>query len=363
MHRLSKLSLAALLALAACKMPEPPQRKAAAPEAAGTAQKAVTAEIDPIRLAAFQPLPANFDSADNPGTPEKVALGQMLYHEKRLSKSQEISCNSCHGLGTFGVDNQKTSPGHNGQLGGRNSPTVYNAALHFAQFWDGRAATVEEQAKGPVLNPVEMAMPDAKRVEAVLNSMPEYVEAFKKAFPDDKKAVSFDNMAKAIGAFERKLATPARWDKFLGGDKMALTDAEKAGFNKFLDAGCMACHMGPGLGGSMYQKLGLVIPWPDQKDQGRFEVTKNDADKMMFKVPSLRNVAKTQPYYHDGSIATLNEAVKLMAKHQAGKELSDADTASIVAFLGALTGEIPADLAKEPVLPASTAKTPKADKG
>ena len=360
MNRLSKASLAALLALAACKMPEPPQRKVADPAAA---KAAVSVEIDPIRLAAFQPLPANADSTDNPGTPEKVELGRMLYFEKRLSKSQEISCNSCHGLGTFGVDNQKTSPGHNGQLGARNSPTVFNAALHFAQFWDGRAATVEEQAKGPVLNPGEMAMPDAKRVEAVLNSMPEYVDAFKKAFPADKKAVSFDNMAKAVGAFERKLVTPARWDKFLEGDKTVLTSAEKAGFNKFLESGCMACHMGANLGGSMYQKLGLVIPWPDQKDQGRFEVTKNDADKMMFKVPGLRNVAKTQPYYHDGSVATLPEAVKLMAKHQTGKEMSDADAASIVSFLGALTGEVPADLIKEPVLPASTAKTPKADKG
>lgn len=204
-------------------------------------------------------------------------------------------------------------------------------------------------------------MPDAKKVEAVLASMPEYVEAFKKAFPDDKKPLSFDNMAKAIGAFERKLVTPGRWDKFLGGDKTALTDAEKAGFNKFMDSGCMACHMGPNLGGMMYQKLGLVIPWPDQKDQGRFEVTKKDEDKMMFKVPGLRNVPKTAPYYHDGSVATLPEAVKTMAKHQLGRDLSDEDVKSIATFLEALTGEVPAQYAKAPALPASTAKTPKAE--
>jgi cytochrome c peroxidase len=355
--RLPKTLAALSLAAVACKSePPPPPAPPAPPKAA--APKPV--EIDPIKLAAFQPLPADFASADNPSTDDKVKLGHMLYFENRLSKSQQISCNSCHGLATFGVDNKKTSEGHKGQLGGRNSPSVYNAAGHFAQFWDGRAATVEEQAKGPVLNPGEMAMPDAKKVEAVLASMPEYVEAFKKAFPDDKKPLSFDNMAKAIGAFERKLVTPGRWDKFLAGDKAALTDAEKAGFNKFMDSGCMACHMGPNLGGMMYQKLGLVIPWPDQKDQGRFEVTKKDEDKMMFKVPSLRNIAKTAPYYHDGSVATLPEAVKTMAKHQLGRDLSDDDVKSIATFLEALTGEIPAQYAKAPALPASTAKTPKA---
>ena len=317
--------------------------------------------IDPIRLAAFQPLPADAANPANPSTDDKVALGRMLYFEKRLSKSQNVSCNSCHGLDTFGVDGKKTSSGHKGQLGGRNSPSVYNAALHFVQFWDGRAADVEEQAKGPVLNPGEMAMPNAKGVETVLASMPEYDQAFRKAFPDDKKPLSFDNMAKAIAAFERKLLTPGRWDRFLGGEAGALTEAEKVGFNKFMDTGCMACHMGPALGGSMYQKAGLVIPWPNQTDEGRAGVTKKPEDKLFFKVPSLRNIAKTAPYFHDGSTATLLEAVKLMAKHQLGKELNDEDAASIATFLGALTGEPPSGLTSAPALPASTAKTPKPD--
>ncbi|APR82491.1 Cytochrome c551 peroxidase [Minicystis rosea] len=252
-------------------------------------------------------------------------------------------------------------PGHKGQLGARNSPTVYNAAGHFVQFWDGRAATVEEQAKGPLTNPVEMAMLSDKHVLEVLKSIPQYVDAFKKAFPDDKDPITYDNVGKAIGAFERKLVTPSRWDKFLKGDKSALTSDEKAGFNAFLDAGCAACHTGPYLGGAVYQKAGLLKPWPNQKDQGRFDVTKNEIDKMMFKVPTLRNVAKTAPYFHDGQTKTLEEAVKMMASYQSGKELKDSEVKSIVAFLDTLTGDVPKDYIKQPELPKSTAKTPKAD--
>ena len=192
----------------------------------------------------------------------------MLYYEPRLSKGQDISCNSCHMLDKYGVDLQPTSDGHKGKQGDRNSPTVYNAAGHFVQFWDGRAADVEEQAKGPVMNPVEMAMPSEKRVVAVLKSIPEYVELFKQAFPEDKDPVSYRNMARAIGAFERKLVTPSRWDKFLRGDSRALTNEEKAGFNLFMETGCQACHMGTYLGGNMYQMLGLAKPWPDASDPG-----------------------------------------------------------------------------------------------
>lgn len=358
MNRSMLLSLAACLAATACKVPEPPAGKSAAERAR---QQAVTVEVDASRLAAFQPLPADATDATHPATAEQVELGRMLYFEKRLSKNHDVSCNSCHGLGTFGVDNKKTSPGHKGQLGGRNSPTVFNAALHFKQFWDGRAETVEDQAKGPVLNPVEMALPDAKAVEAVLASMPEYVDAFAKAFPKEKKALSFDNMAVAIGAFERKLLTPGRWDKFLAGDKSALTSAEKAGLNKYMEVGCTTCHAGVAMGGAMFQKLGSVVPWPDQKDLGRYEVTKAEFDKMLFKVPSLRNVTKTAPYYHDGSVATIEDAVRTMAKHQLGKELAEEEVKSIVTFLAALTGEVPAALVAEPKLPASTDKTPKPD--
>lgn len=314
-------------------------------------------------LAAFAPLPDVMESKDNPITEEKVALGRMLYYEPRLSKSQTISCNSCHQLDKFGVDNEPTSPGHRGQRGDRNSPTTYNAALHIAQFWDGRAPTVEEQAKGPVLNAVEMAMPDEKHVLTVLNSIPQYVQRFKDAFPESSdNPVTYDNMAKAIGAFERKLVTPSRWDKFLKGDKAALTAAEKQGFNDFVAAGCIQCHLGPGVGGGMYQKLGLVLPWPNLKDEGRSKITGNEAEKHFFKVPSLRNIEKTGPYFHDGSVATLEEAVRLMSKHQtAGGELPAEKIASIVTFLKALTGELPRDFIKKPDLPEGTEATPRPD--
>jgi cytochrome c peroxidase len=236
---------------------------------------------------------------------------------------------------------------------------VYNAAGHFVQFWDGRAPDVEEQAKGPVMNPVEMAMPSGKAVVAVLKSMPEYVNAFKKAFPADKDPVTFENTARAIGAFERGLMTPSRWDKFLNGDQGALTDAEKAGFNKFMEVGCQACHAGAYLGGEVYQKLGSMKPYPDTSDPGRQRVTKQESDRLVFKVPSLRNIDKTAPYFHTGKVGTLEEAVKEMGEYQLGKQVKDDEVASIVTFLKTLTGEIPADYIKPPQLPKSTAKTPK----
>lgn len=318
-------------------------------------------QIDPAMLAAFGPLPEVMAAEGRELTDAKIDLGRMLYHDTRLSKNHDISCNSCHQLDKYGVDNEPTSPGHKKQLGGRNSPTVYNAAGHIAQFWDGRAADIEEQAKGPILNPVEMAMPGEAQVLETLRSMPGYVDAFQKAFPGVEDPISYDNFAVAVGAFERKLVTPGRWDAFLGGKSDALTDAEKQGLKDFVAAGCTTCHSGPYMGGQMYQKVGLVEPWPNQKDQGRFEVTGKDADKMMFKVPSLRNIAKTGPYFHDGSVADLGEAVKLMAKHQLGQKLDDKTTASIVTFLEALTGELPTAYIAKPELPASTDKTPKPD--
>jgi cytochrome c peroxidase len=319
-----------------------------------------TVQVDSARLGIFKALPPVMDSAANPISDAKVALGRMLYFDARLSKGQDVSCNSCHVLSHYGVDNQPVSDGYKGQKGTRNSPTVYNAAGHFVQFWDGRATNVEEQAKGPILNPVEMAMPDEKRVLAVIGSMPEYVEAFQKAFPGEEHPATFDNLAKAIGAFERNLITVSRWDKFLGGDQAALSDAEKAGLNKFLDVGCQTCHNGVYVGGSMFQKLGLAKPWDNVKDPGRFSVTKQETDRMVFKVPTLRNIEKTAPYYHDGSITALDEAVRQMADHQLARTLRKEETDSIVAFLKALTGELPAEYIKEPALPKSTGKTPKA---
>ena len=365
-----RLSLAVLVTVvvAACKggeapPPEPTQPKQ--PTEARPAPKPTPVTLNPIASALFPALAAEATNPDNAATPEKVGLGRLLFWEKRLSKNHDVSCNSCHGLGTAGVDGKVTSPGHKGQLGARNSPTVLNAAFHSTQFWDSRAANVEEQAKGPILNPVEMAMKDEKAVLAVLKSIPEYIAAFKKAFPADKDPVTYDNLAKAIGAFERKLVAPGKWDRFLGGDQAALSDAEKKGANTFIEAGCMACHMGATFGGTMNQKLGLLSPWPkrdgEKEDLGRFEVTKNETDKLMFKVPGLRNVTRTAPYLHNGLYPDLKEVVKLMGKYQSGKDLTDAQVGEIVTFLGALEGDPPAELLAEPKLPESTAKTPKPD--
>lgn len=312
--------------------------------------------VDSARLQMFAPLPQTVPGKV-PVTAEKAALGRMLYYDVRLSKSQKISCNSCHQLEKYGVDGEPTSDGHNGQKGDRNSPSVYNAAGQVAQFWDGRAADVEEQAKGPVMNPVEMAMPSEKQLVVILKSMPDYVQAFKRAFPDSKAPVTFNNMTIAIGSFERNLLTPSRWDKFLAGDQSALSNEEKAGFNAFTSAGCQTCHFGAYVGGSLFQKLGVVRPWPDTTDPGRFKVTKSEADRFVFKVPPLRNAEKTAPYYHNGKVTTLEQAVSMMADYQLGKTLPSDDVESIITWLKSLTGTIPADYIQPPALPKSTPAT------
>jgi cytochrome c peroxidase len=352
-----RFTLPLLLALAACggstEAPKPAEPTEPAKVEAPT--------VDRAKLGAFAALPTEMPDASNPITPEKIDLGRQLYYDARLSKNHDVSCNTCHLLDQYGVDSAPTSTGHKGQKGGRNAPTSYNAAGHIAQFWDGRAATIEDQAKGPPLNPIEMAMASEEAVVTVLKSIPGYVDGFGKAFPGEAEPVTYDNMAKAIGAFERKLVTPDAFDRFLGGEDAALTDDQKKGLATFMEVGCTTCHAGPYLGGQMYQKAGLVQPWPNQADAGRFDVTKNEADRMMFKVPSLRNIAKTGPYFHDGSVADLGEAVKMMGKHQLGKELTDEQTQSIVSFLGALTGTIPADYIAKPALPESGPTTPAPD--
>ncbi len=296
-------------------------------------------------------LPDSILSPTNPLTPAKIDLGRLLFYEPRLSKSHDVSCNSCHSLENYGVDGKRVSAGFQGQLGGRNSPTVYNAAGHLAQFWDGRATDVEEQAKGPVLNPVEMAMASDAEVVATLRAIPGYRAAFQKAFPASSEPITFDNMALAIGAFERKLVTPSRWDRFLNGDSAAITREEMAGHPEFMHQGCASCHNGAYVGGRMFQKLGVEQPWPIATDLGRFEVTKNAADRMVFKVPSLRNVEKTGPYFHSGTVATLPEAVRLMGQHQLGVKLEDRQVSQIIAWLKTLTGEIPLDYIRRPKLP------------
>ncbi len=314
--------------------------------------------VNRAALGMFQPIAEVADNPDNPITDEKVALGRMLYYDKRLSKNRTVSCNTCHDLEKFGVDGLAVSEGIDSQVGGRSAPSVYNAAIHIAQFWDGRAPDVEAQAVGPILNPIEMGMPDETYVLKVLNSIPGYVEAFAKAFPDEEEPVTYANVGNAIGAFERKLMTPSRFDDFLKGDDDALSDSEKHGLNLFVTTGCTVCHSGMGIGGHLFQKLGLVKEWPTE-DLGRYEFTKNEAEKYFFKVPSLRNITETAPYLHDGSIESLEEIVGKMSEHQLGRVLSKEEIDSIVVFLGALTGRIDEDYIREPELPADGPDTPK----
>jgi cytochrome c peroxidase len=310
-------------------------------------------------LAMFRPLPNEAPSADNDLSQARIDLGRMLYYDNRLSKGSKISCNSCHMLERYGQDNLPFSPGHDGKLGGRSSPSTFNAAIHVAQFWDGRAPTVEEQAKGPVLNPIEMGVPDAATAVKLLKSIPGYVEAFKAAFPGEADPITYNNFGKAVGAFERKLVTPSRWDDYLKGDKKALSSEELKGYETFAKVGCVTCHNGPAVGGAMYQKLGLVKPWPGLKDMGRYEATKQDSDKQFFKVASLRNVTETAPYLHDGSVKTLEEMVSMMGEYQLGRKLGNEEVSSIITFLKALKGDLPAAYIAKPKLPEDGPNTPK----
>jgi cytochrome c peroxidase len=347
--------LAAALITAACEEKKV-EEKPAAPKgsASTTGAESKGTKIDQAMLAVFAPLPPASTEAD------KIALGKMLFFENRLSKAQDVSCNSCHALDKSGTDGKKLSEGTKKQPMARNTPTVFAAAAQFKQGWDGRWKDVEEASTVHITDPKIMAMADEKAVATVLASMPEYADAFKKAFPGDKD-ITLANVGKALGAFQRTLYFPTKWDKYLAGDKTAMSDDELKGLKTFLDTGCQTCHQGPGVGGSLMQKLGLVKPWPDQKDQGAFDTTKQEPDKMMFKVATLRQIEKTGPYLHDGSVDALDKVVTMMADHQLGKQLADDQVKSIVTFLKALTVEPPADAIKAPTLPKSTAKTPKPD--
>ncbi|NOX17647.1 MAG: cytochrome-c peroxidase [Chlorobi bacterium] len=285
----------------------------------------------------FAPLPKTMPGSEN-DTPERIALGKKLYFDTRLSVNDEQSCNTCHLLdeGKAGVDNLPTSPGALGKNGVRNSPTVLNAGFHFVQFWDGRAKDLFAQAKGPILNPIEMAMPDSAAVEKKIGAIDEYKEAFAKAFPDDGK-VSFDNIAEAIAAFERTLITKDRFDNFLKGNPAALTETEAEGLDVFIKRGCTTCHAGALLGGNMFQKMGFYQAYKDTTDKGRYDVTKNEADMYMFKVPSLRNVAFTAPYFHDGQVAALTEAITEMSRMQLQEPLTEEEVVKVAAFLGSLS--------------------------
>lgn len=300
---------------------------------------------------------------DNPQTPEKIELGRKLFFETRMSKNSKVSCNSCHNVLKFGDDGLPRSPGHEGKLGGRNSPTVFNAAFASVQFWDGRAPTLEEQAKGPIINPVEMGMESHDVVVELLKKVPAYIEEFKKVFGTPE--INITRVVQAIAAYERTLITPnSPYDKFVAGDKNALSPAAKRGWGLVQSVGCTTCHSGPMFAGPMlpmgtgfYQKFPL-IPGSEYEakyrlleDEGRKVETKSEADKHMWRVPTWRNVARTAPYFHNGAVPTLEEAVKVMAKTQLGRDLKTSEVNDIVAFLKSLNGEIPKQT--KPKLPPS----------
>jgi len=285
-----------------------------------------------------------------------VELGKKLYFDPRLSKSGFISCNSCHNLSMGGTDNLKTSIGDHWHQGPINAPTVLNSSMNVAQFWDGRAADLKEQAGGPIANPGEMAFTHMLALE-VLESIPAYVREFTQVFGPD--CINIDQVTEAIAEFEKTLVTPnGRFDLWLQGDANAITAEELAGYQLFKDSGCVACHMGPAVGGTSFQKMGLVAPYETKNPaQGLVDVTGNDADRFKFKVPTLRNVELTYPYFHDGEAATLGQAVEVMGHLQLGKNFEQADIDQIVAFLKTLTGEQPAFVL--PLLPPSNDKTPR----
>jgi len=349
------LIVAAALSCRKPAPPRPPQAPRTLPPPAGVPPGATRAEgINPRLLRRFRPI-AQTMGGSRRATDDLVSLGRMLWYDPRLSGSSQISCNSCHDLDQAGVDHRPTSPGDHGQRGKRNAPTVYNSGGHIAEFWDGRARNLEEQAAGPLLNPVEMAA-TPESVVATLTSIADYERAFHRAFPDQSRPVTFDNVTKALAAFEEGLVTKSRWDAFLAGDRQALTSREIHGLRVFLQVGCVGCHTGPQVGASMFKVAGFVEPWPNQHDQGRFEVTGAPRDRMVFKVPTMKNVARTAPYFHDGSCEELPRAVRLMGRYQLGLELSEDEVSSIVAFLGALSGDASKAYIARPPLPGTGAQ-------
>lgn len=305
--------------------------------------------------AEFKALPDKApEPADNPSTKQKLELGKMLFFDPRLSKDGTVSCNSCHNVMFHGGDGRPVGVGVHGQRGGRGSPTVWNSAFQTVQFWDGRAATLEEQAMGPLVNDVEMGMGSHAYVVERLNKIPGYMASFKAAFPKDKEPITINNVAKAIAVYERTLITPnAPFDKYMKGNKKAMTPQQIRGMKLVDEIGCTACHTGVNFSGEEKMGVGNYKPFPQvpgskfdkmyelTKDLGRYEVTKNPEDKNHWRVPTWRNVAITAPYFHNGQVKTLDEAVRVMAKTQLDADLTDTQVEDIVAFLNALTGEFP----------------------
>jgi cytochrome c peroxidase len=309
-----------------------------------------------IPTAAFAEEPIQPIPAAHPKNEKMVELGKMLFFDPRLSKSGFISCNSCHNLSMGGTDNIQTSVGHNWHQGPINAPTVLNSSMNLAQFWDGRAKDLKEQAGGPIANPGEMGFTHELAV-GVLQSIPEYRTRFKQLFNSDK--INIGMVTDAIAAFEETLVTPgSRFDKWLKGDKQAINQTELEGYKLFKESGCTGCHNGVAVGGGSFQKFGVHEPYKTtNKAEGRFAVTGKDADRFMFKVPTLRNVELTYPYFHDGAAATLEEAVDIMGRLQLGRKFTKEENAKIVAFLKTLTGKQPEITL--PILPPSVNETPR----
>jgi cytochrome c peroxidase len=324
----------------------------------GTALGAAGADEELMKKAkvVLGPLPTSMPSEQNPITPEKVKLGKILFYESRISIDGTVSCAKCHPISLYAADGLRKAIGNNCKENPRNSPTIFNAASQISAHWIGNRTDVEDQARQSVTGPPAFGMPSNESVEKVLKGMKEYVSLFKAAFPGEKDPVTVDNLAKAIGAFERTLMTPAPFDAYVKGDPKALTEQQKKGLKTFFETGCAACHMSAYLGGQMYQKFGVFEPYvnytkSEKIDEGRFAVTKNEADKYVFKVPVLRNVAMTPPYFHDGSVNKLEDAVWIMGKIQLLKDISTEQVADIAAFFASLTGQIPDDVMRVPLLP------------
>lgn len=305
----------------------------------------------------FGPLPRQMQSEQNPLTPEKVALGKILFYETRVSVDGTVSCARCHPFSLYAADGLKKSIGNNCKVNPRNAPTILNAAGQISAHWIGNRTGVEDQAKQAITGPPSFGMPSYAAAEKRLRDIKGYGPLFKMAFPGDKEPVTIDNFALAIGAFERTLTTPSPFDAFMTGIR-PLSDAGKTGLKRFMDTGCMACHASAYFGGQMYQKFGALAPYwqytgSTDIDEGRYAVTKNENDKYVFKVPILRNVEMTSPYFHDGSVDRLQDAVRIMGKIQLGKDLGPKEISEIVALLKSLTGRIPDDVLKLPLLPPS----------
>ncbi|AMX98955.1 cytochrome-c peroxidase [Mesorhizobium ciceri] len=324
------------------------------------AAQSIPPDLRETALAMFKPLPFIPEVTNNPSMPERIALGKALFFDPRLSSSGVFSCNSCHNLATGGDDNRETSIGHGWQKGQRNAPTVFNSVFNKSQFWDGRAEDLKAQAKGPIQAGAEMANTSHQVVET-FKSMPQYVEWFRSAFPREADPLTFDNLATALADYEATLVTPAPFDAYLNGDDTAIGPEAKQGLALFIEKGCSSCHSGVNLGGDGYYPFGLVEkPSADilpENDKGRFAVTSVPEDSYVFRVPSLRNVAITAPYFHSGKVWDLREAVAIMGTTQLGQELTHIEIDQIVAYLHSLTGKRPE--ITYPILPPETPGTPR----